>query len=299
MRILIAGGTGMLGHKLAQVLGASEEVIVTMRGDARHWPEAIPVAGVAGNVDVRETAGLDQLLDRYRPDAVLNAAGIIKHVMGGTDAADTVAVNSLYPNLLARFCAARGIRLIHYSTDCVFSGSPSSERGPDGYRESDLPDARDLYGMSKFLGEPPAPSLVLRTSIIGRELHGHRGLVDWFLAQGAGPVKGFTGALFTGLPTGELAQVTAMILRHHPDMAGLWNVAASPVDKCTLLSLVNTAYGRQTAIEPDSGFYCDRRLDGSRFAQATGWTAGEWPEMITAMRNDAFDYEAYSARTES
>src|SRR6202034_3690938 len=131
-------------------------------------------------------------LDDCRPEVVLNAAGIVKHIMGTHDPVDTVAVNSLFPTLLARLCSARGIRLIHYSTDCVFSGSASSDRGPDGYRESDLPDARDLYGMSKVLGEPPPPCLVIRTSMIGRELRGHHGLVEWFLSQGAGPVRGFT-----------------------------------------------------------------------------------------------------------
>jgi dTDP-4-dehydrorhamnose reductase len=164
-------------------------------------------------------------------------------------------------------------------------------RGPNGYRESDLPDARDLYGMSKLLGEPPRPTLVLRTSIIGRELHGHHGLVDWFLSQG-GPVRGFTRALFTGLPTLQLAAVTATILRDHRDLQGVWHVAADAIDKCTLLNLIKASYGRATVIEPHAEFYCDRRLDGGRFAEATGWKAPAWPQSIEAMRQDQLDYEA-------
>jgi dTDP-4-dehydrorhamnose reductase len=293
MRILIVGGTGMLGHKLAQVLGSADEVIVTVRGDAAGWPRAIPVAKVAANVDVREIQQLARLLDQYRPEAVLNAAGVIKHIMGGVDPVETLAVNSVYPNLLARLCATRAIRLVHYSTDCVFSGLESSERGPDGYRESDLPDARDLYGMSKLLGEPSPPCLALRTSIIGRELRAHAGLVDWFLAQRTGPVRGFTHALFTGLPTIELARVTRMLLRNHPILEGLWHLAAPPIDKFALLGLVKASYGQQIEIQPHADFYCDRRLDGSRFREATGWQAPGWPQLIARMREDQLDYEAF------
>lgn len=294
MRILIIGGTGMLGHKLAQVLGPLEQVMVTLQGESALWPRAVPVAGVIGNVDVRETAQVVRLLDDCHPDVVLNAVGIVKHIMGAHDPVDTVAVNSVFPTLLARFCSDREIRLIHYSTDCVFSGSASSERGPRGYRESDLPDARDLYGMSKLLGEPRPPCLVIRTSMIGRELRGRHGLLEWFLSQDAGPVRGFTRALFTGLTTLELARVTAMILQEHKGMEGLWHVAAVPIDKNALLSLVKACYGRPTVIDPDPDFYCDRRLDGGRFTETTGWKAPSWPQLIAAMHTDELDYATHA-----
>lgn len=293
MRVLIFGGTGMLGHKLAQILAPAAETIVTLRGGADQWPDGIPVDYTVGGVDVRNTSQLAALLEEHRPDAVLNAVGVVKQIIAGHDPADTIAVNAVYPVLLGRLCASRGIRLIHYSTDCVFSGAAASERGPDGYREIDLPDARDLYGMSKLLGEPAAAgSLVLRTSIIGRELRGKSSLVEWFLAQGKGPVRGFTRALFTGLTTLELARVTSMILHSCPDLAGLWHVAAPPVSKCVLLELVNSSYDHDADIRPEDSFYCDRRLDGTRFTQATSWQPPPWPEMIAAMRNDTFSYEA-------
>jgi dTDP-4-dehydrorhamnose reductase len=222
----------------------------------------------------------------------VNAVGVIKQIVSSYEPEHAIAVNAIYPQLLARFCGERGIRLIHYSTDCIFSGSASSVRGPNGYRESDLPDARDLYGMSKLLGEPPRPALVLRTSIIGRQLQGHHGLVDWFLSQGASPVRGFTRALFTGMPTLQLAAITAMILRDHRDLQGVWHVAADAIDKCTLLELIKTSYGRATDIEPHAEFYCDRRLDGGRFTEVTGWKVAAWPQLIEAMRNDPLDYEA-------
>jgi dTDP-4-dehydrorhamnose reductase len=294
MRILVIGGAGMLGHKLAQVLAPLEPVTVAVRGDPSRWPEAIRVERVIGHVDVRQTAQLYELLDEARPEVVLNAVGIIKQILGVHDPLEAIAVNAVYPTLLARICAARRIRLIHYSTDCVFTGSPSSVRGPDGYRECDLPDARDLYGVSKLLGEPPPPCLVIRTSILGRELREAHGLIEWFLSQGRGPINGYTRALFTGLPTLELARVTAMILREQPALEGLWHVAAAPIDKHALLLLVNECYRQEAIIEPYDEFYCDRRMDGRRFAAATGWKAPNWPDLIAMMRNDEFPYATHA-----
>jgi dTDP-4-dehydrorhamnose reductase len=289
MRILILGATGMLGHKLAQVLAPDNQVTAAIRGDGSCWPGSIKVEEVATNVDVRETSELVKLLDR-RPDAVLNTVGMVKQIMSDHDPMETIAVNSVFPKVLAGLCARRGIRLIHYSTDCVFTGSKMSERGPNGYRECDLPDARDLYGASKFLGEPPPPCMAIRTSIIGRELRGKHGLVEWFLAQNGRSIKGFTQALFTGLPTLELARVTSMILDRFPTLEGIWNIAAAPVDKYELLSLLKEFYGQRTSIAPADDFYCDRRLDGERFSRATGWRAPAWRELISMMHADPFPY---------
>src|SRR5205085_9372870 len=128
-RILVLGATGMLGHKLAQVLGEWAEVIAGIRGSAGTWPASIPVADVAEGVDVRDTSALARLLDSSKPDIVLNAVGVVKQILGEYDSLDTVAINALYPNLLALLCETRGIRLIHYSTDCVFTGVADGQRG--------------------------------------------------------------------------------------------------------------------------------------------------------------------------
>jgi dTDP-4-dehydrorhamnose reductase len=291
MKLLIFGGTGMLGHKLAQVLAADHETAVAVRGDASRWPSAIRAARVFGNADVRDHAAVASMLDEWKPEAVLNAAGVVKQILGDQDPLDTVAINALYPNMLALLCETRGIRLVHYSTDCVFTGKADGQRGPEGYRETDPADSRDLYGMSKLLGEPRArTTLVLRTSIIGRELRGYTSLMEWFLSQGAGPVKGFTQAFFTGLTTLELSRVTAMLLRDFPDMTGLWHVSAPAIAKFDLLRLAGRIFDRPTVIEPKEDFYCDRRLDGSPFAQATGWRCPEWPELLQSMRDDTFEY---------
>ena len=290
-RIMIFGGTGMLGHKLAQVLSPVAETIAVIRDEASQWRGQLQAAHVVGHVDVRDTAGLAKLLDTWEPDAVLNAAGVVKQVLNRADPLDTMAVNALYPNLLALLCQSRGIRMIHYSTDCVFQGSASGERGPEGYRETDPADSRDLYGMSKLLGEPQSGAcLTLRTSIIGRELRGYTGLVEWFLAQDENAVNGFKHALFTGLTTLELARLTRLLLQQAPLPGGVWHVAAEPIAKYDLLLLLKYEFQCSTPVNAEEEFYCDRRLDGSRFAAATGWHAPAWPRMIASLHSDDAGY---------
>jgi len=197
-----------------------------------------------------------------------------------------VRINSLYPHVLHRLCRARGVRLVHVSTDCVFSGRKGA------YRESDPSDAEDVYGRSKFLGEVAGPGAVtLRTSIIGRELSVERGLVEWFLSQRGRKVKGFTKAVFSGLTTLELSKVIRRVLADWVELEGLYHVAAEPVTKFDLLKLIRDVYRLDVEIEPDDSLACDRSLDGSRFREATGYVAPSWPEMIRAMAEDPTPYE--------
>ena len=122
--------------------------------------------------------------------------------------------------------------MVHVSTDCVFSGS----RG--GYVESDVPDAFDLYGRSKLLGEVTdrENTVTLRTSIIGWQLGEPTGLVGWFAAHRDEPLKGFTKAVFSGLTTRALTEVIRDVVMPDASLSGLWHVSAEPIDKYTLLT---------------------------------------------------------------
>lgn len=288
MKVLVLGGSGMLGHKLAEVLAAAGfDTAAAVRNGAAPWPARLAAVRRVAGPDVADEAGLERLLRAERPDAVLNAVGVIKQIIGGDDPSATIHLNALYPHRLAALCRAQGSRLVHFSTDCVFSGAEAGVRGPLGYREEDPADARDLYGLSKLLGEPAGPGcLVVRTSIIGHELRGRHSLVEWFLAQD-GPVRGFRRALFTGLPTVALAGVVRMLLRERSELDGVWHVGADAISKHDLLALVREAYGLSTAVLPDDDFHCDRRLDSSRFRAVTGWQPKPWDELIRDMYADA------------
>ena len=279
MRVLVLGGSGMLGHALWQAFRDRFDTYVTLRGGANEYPGLFGVGHVLEGVSANDFDTVVKAVGAVRPDAVVNAIGIIKQAAAAKD--DPLAcltVNALFPHRLAALCEAGGARLVHMSTDCVFSGRTG------GYRESDVPDAEDLYGRSKLLGEVDyGDCLTLRTSIIGRELGSSRGLLEWFLGQNGGTVSGYRRAIFSGFTTHAIADVIAWLLAEHPDLRGIWQVASEPISKYDLLCLLKEHYGLDVEIEPDDTFACDRSLDGKRFSQATGFAPTPWPEMVAGL----------------
>jgi dTDP-4-dehydrorhamnose reductase len=280
-RVLVIGAAGMLGHATLRVFAASPgfAAIGSVRSEASRdlLPAALRANVVAG-VDVDDDAALSRLFAESRPDAVINCVGVVKQLAAADDALVAIPINSVLPHRLARHCASSGARLVHVSTDCVFSGKEGN------YHEDDVPDARDLYGRSKLLGEVDYPhAITLRTSIIGPELAGAHGLIGWFLAQ-QGPVRGFTRAIFSGLPTVTLAETIRDHVLRLPALRGVYHVSAAAISKYDLLRLVAAAWDRELAIAPDDGLVIDRSLDSARFRAATGWQPAEWPVLVRAMR---------------
>lgn len=290
MRVLVLGGTGMLGHKLHELLSVDHDVVSTTRRPLASFavdPAPFLSRGrVIEGIDAADPAGLDGLIDQLAPDAVVNCIGVVKQREAAHDPIPSIAVNALLPHLLARSCADRGVRLIHFSTDCVFSGA----RG--GYTEYDVSDATDLYGRTKFLGEVDGERvLTIRSSIIGRELDHFASLVEWFLAQ-AGTVPGFTRALYSGLTTMQMAHTVRALLDEHPDLDGLYQVASATISKYHLLALIRDACGLRDRIDlvPDDSLSLDRSLVGDRFTDATGIRVPAWETMIGELAEDAARY---------
>ena len=283
MKILVLGATGMLGHKLLQQFGQAHDAWGTVRGA----PDAAPaIPGVdrcrlIGGISASNLEAIRQTIQHVGAEAVLNCIGIVKQIDAGKDAIASISINALLPHQLSQVCAEAGARLIHFSTDCVFSGAG----GP--HLETDPPGPEDLYGRTKLLGELEAPHcFTIRSSIVGRELRRGTGLFDWFIAQQGGQVRGFRHALYTGLTTLAMADVVRLVLESHPELSGVWQVSSDAIDKCSLLELVNRVYGLGIRIEPEDQFHCDRRLDSSRFRQATGWAPPTWQAMIETMHAD-------------
>jgi dTDP-4-dehydrorhamnose reductase len=193
---------------------------------------------------------------------------------------------------LANMCQAVKARMIHISTDCVFAGTSGM------YLESDVSDAIDLYGRTKYLGEvnyPPA--LTIRTSIIGRELQTTSGLIEWFLSNRDSTVKGFQKAIYTGFTTIALADVIANIIDNHPELAGLYQVSSEPINKHDLLTLIKEKFGLSCVIEPETETCIDRSLDSSRFRQFTGFVPPSWDSMINQMAEDPTPYDNWRSDT--
>ena len=288
MRILVIGAGGMMGHMACRVLDRNHEVFGTIRrqrqaGDA--LARFLPLERTVPGVDVRQIDSIGAAIAEVTPDVVFNAVGITKQLEEAHDAVLSIEVNALFPHLLAQRCAAVGARLIHLSTDCVFSGL----RG--NYREDDLPDPVDLYGRSKLLGETDDnEGLTLRTSIVGRQLSGDNSLFEWVRASRGRRVRGFDRAVYSGLTTMALAEVVDEVVRSHPDLTGVWQVASEPITKYRLLQLLDERLGLGLEIERDEDFVCDRSLDGSRFAEHTGIVVPSWEEMLDRFRDDEAVY---------
>jgi dTDP-4-dehydrorhamnose reductase len=281
MRVLVLGASGMLGNAVARFLEQSSgfEVFGTLRGPA---PQALLATRLRerliSGVDVENTDALLQTFRLTRPELVVNCIGLVKQLASAEDPLQAIPINALLPHRLAHLSALVGARLVHLSTDCVFSG----EKGM--YTEADRPDAYDVYGRSKLLGEVDyAHAITLRTSIIGHELNGGRSLVGWFLRQEQA-VRGYRRAIFSGLPTVEIARVIRDYVLPHPELRGLYHLSASPINKYDLLRMVAHEYEKKIDIQPDESVVIDRSLDSTRFRQATGFEPRPWGDLIKTMR---------------
>ena len=277
MRILIIGGDGMLGHQLLQSLQTQHEVKVTLRQPAAAY-QALALFNDNNsffNMDIAYPDRLLSIFSEFSPEIVINAVGMVKQRSEAKEVIPSLEINALFPQHLALLCGAAKARLILMSTDCVFSGNKGR------YTEADTPDPKDVYGMSKFLGEVNAEGcLSVRTSIIGLELHRKQGLVEWFLAQ-RGTIKGYRNAIYSGFTTLEIARIIHFIITEHPDLHGLWHVASQPINKFNLLRLLADYLDRKDiSIEPFDDFHCDRSLEGAQFMAATGYQPPSWEMML-------------------
>lgn len=281
MKVLVLGATGMLGNMMIRALDqdARYEAWGTLRdiGGLKHFPTVIHSNLVPG-VDVLDEDKLRNVFETVQPDVVVNCVGLIKQLAVANDPLVVLPINAMLPHRLARLCGDFNSRLIHISTDCVFAGDKGF------YDESSESDAKDLYGKSKYIGEVTDQShaITLRTSIIGHELTTNYALIDWFLSQ-KDTVKGYLNAIYTGLPTIELASVIMDYVIPKPELHGLYQVASKPVNKYDLLKLVSEVYGKKITIIPDESFYMDRSLNGARFVKATNYNVPEWPELVEKM----------------
>lgn len=278
--VLVLGASGMLGSMLFRVLSESTSLRVfgTIRNpDARGRFAPSLRDSIFSEVNVESESSILKVLASVRPAVVINCVGIVKQLPNSKDHLESLIINSLLPHRLARYCTATSARLIHFSTDCVFSGKSGS------YKEDDFPDADDLYGRSKFLGEVTGSGVVtLRTSIIGHELAGSRSLIDWFLAQ-EGMVRGYKNAIFSGLPTVHIARITRDFIIPNSRLSGLYHLSAEPISKFELLRLVASRYRPRAQVTEDGSLVVDRSLDSTRFRTAAGFSPLSWPELIQEM----------------
>lgn len=287
-RILVLGAYGMLGHKLFLRLGGDFEAFATCRKirTGPGWSSMFSSDQIIEDVDAEDISSVSSAIEKSKPDVVLNCIGIVKQLEAAKDPVASMSVNSLFPQKLALVCERKGVRLVHFSTDCVFSGRNGM------YKPDDVPDAEDVYGKTKYLGEVLRDGcLTIRSSIIGRELGTRNGLVEWFLSQRGGRVKGYKNAIYSGFTTIEMSNIVRFILKEHADLHGLWQVASAPISKHDLLEMMNEEMEMGVEIEPEHGVRRDRSLDGSAFSERTGYRPPTWKRMVEELAGDSEQYD--------
>ncbi len=288
-KILILGGTGMLGHILLRYLyeNTKFDVFATARNIEeihKYFPPELASRFWRDNVDVGNFDSISHVLSTIKPDIVINCIGIIKQLPVANDPLTTITVNAQFPHRIAQISRDIGARVIHISTDCVFDGKKGM------YTEDDIPCADDLYGRTKILGEISYPHCVtLRTSMIGHELKGQYGLVEWFLGQ-TGTVQGYKNVIYSGFPTIVFSSIIHKYVLPIPDINGIYHISSTPISKFDLLGLIAEKYGKKIDIEPYEDFVQDRSLKSDRFHALTDYVSPAWPELIDAMYED---YEAH------
>src|SRR5579871_3313690 len=290
MRVLILGGTGMLGHKLWQECSIRFEAWAAIHRSFQESSgrDVLDAGRVVEGVEAADFSTVESALAQVQPEVVVNCIGIVKQSAEAKNPIPTLAINALFPHRLARACRDRDIRLIHISTDCVFSG----RRGM--YTGEDASDAEDLYGRSKFLGEVEGTGcLTLRTSFIGPELSRGVGLLEWLLSQPAGAdVPGYTHAIYTGFTSQVLAGMIREIIALHPELCGIYHLASAPISKYDLLCMIKDQLALPVSVRPASEVRIDRSLNAAMFFEATGMRAPGWEEMIQRLAVDREQYES-------
>lgn len=287
MRVLILGCNGMLGHRLFLELKKNHDVYGTLRDNQIKF-DYLDKNKIISNCDVRDISNLEKIVNEINPEVIFNCVGIIKQIEDSNDPIACIEINALLPHKLAKLFSENR-RIIHFSTDCVFDGAKGN------YSEKDIPNATDLYGMTKTLGEVRNNKnfLTIRTSIIGREIEPKGSLIDWFLSQEGKEIKGFTNAIYTGLPTLTLAKIIENYILPNKNLSGLYHISSSPINKFELLKLVKDEFKNNIKIVPFEDFKIDRSLDSSHFSNETGFKAPSWTTLVKDINIDSSLYKNY------
>lgn len=289
MKILIIGATGMIGHALWIGLGLKHDVSVIMRKDRSVLPSIpnIDKTTIFDKVDVRDFEAVENVISTTKPDVVFNCVGIVKQLKISSNHLACIELNSRFPHQLAQACIKSNARMIQFSSDCVFDGKKGQ------YVESDLPDATDLYGRTKALGEIDYSEnvLTLRTSFIGREIFPHGGLINWFESQEGGKVFGFSNAIYSGLPTNTFVKILNDVILPNKSLNGIYHLSSSPIDKYSLLHLVKQTLQLDVSVTEDSSFVIDRSLNSQKFAAATKYTPPQWLKLIEDLKENTSFYK--------
>jgi len=278
---LILGGSGMLGHVLWEYARDRSNAFVGLRSIPPFHEDLYSTQRTILGIDAANVSTIEQCLKTVKPTCIINCIGITKQSKEMLDLETTIRVNSLFPHVLARLCSEHQIRLIHLSTDCVYSGKKGQ------YVEEDEADPVDFYGRSKLLGEPMGDHvLVIRKSMIGFELQYKRGLLEWLISQSGKTVRGFRRAIFSGFYTRNLASIIFQLAKSPQMPIGLRHLASEPISKYDLISRICRACDLPVTIVPDDSEFVDRSLCGKKILREIEISIPTWDDMVKQIAKD-------------
>ena len=295
-KIIVLGASGMLGHKVFEVLSTNDQyqvigTVTSKKSFAGTLPQKYE-NNIVENIFADTIDSIKQLLVSEKPEVVINCIGVIKQNESSKDVENCIILNALFPHQVARICREIGARFITIATDCVFDG----QKG-ESYHDDDLPTCHDVYGMSKYLGEVKEEnSLTLRTSIIGHELHSNLSLLDWFLSQTTATIKGYDRAIFSGFTTLEFAKLLAEKIIPMEKLHGLYQISVNPISKYELLKIVAKVYQKNSSLEPDSTLNINRSLNSDKLRAIIGYMPPSWEQLIQEMHQDFLQSDFYQAK---
>ncbi len=284
MKILLIGANGLIGYNIFRNLIKSKEfnifLLVRSKKNINNFYRSFHFDKLIELKEFKNTSLLESFLKELKPSIVLNCAGITKHSPNIKNISEVLYINSIFPRNLSEICSALKIRLIHLSSDCIFSGSSGM------YKDKSFPDANDLYGISKALGEIDKENhLTIRTSTIGHEAQTSYGLLNWFLKQKE--CKGYKNAIFSGPTTLELSKILKDLIIPNQHLSGVLNISSDPIDKYSLLKLIKDTYSLDTVINKCSEVRINRSLNSEKFRTMTNYSVKSWGNMIREMYLDS------------
>lgn len=285
MKILILGGDGMIGHKMGQVLSAqNHEIVISIREKKDLTLKSISSKAKVFFNDFLKDNILDFLI-KVNPDVIINAIGITIRRGSTKNISDTIYLNSFFSHQLSNWALAFKKRLIHFSTDCVFSGSEGS------YLEDTTPDALDYYGKTKGLGEVNSKSsLTIRSSMIGPELFNKTELFEWIINNKEKEINGFSRVMYSGVTTVYMSKLVADLIDNHKNLSGIYNVASKPISKFELLHLINDNFDLGLIINDDKTVISNKTLNASKIEKEIGLQPPSWDELIFELKKDYMNF---------
>ena len=285
MRILILGGNGMIGHKMYQSISKIYiDTWVTLRNNLStyNFSQFYNSEKVVDSINLANFENLIYILNKINPDIIINASGIT--IRRGIESlkSNSIILNSALPHFLNEWVTSNNKRLIHFSTDCVFTGSKGN------YLDNDKKDAFDLYGITKSMGEviDSQYAITLRSSMIGSELENKTELFEWFLKQKNKTIKGFNKVIYSGITTTKMAEIVVKLIDQYPKLSGVYNISSKPISKFELLKSWNNIFDINANIEVDNSYTSNKNLVSDYFYKTISMEQPDWVELSNQLKID-------------